>query len=115
MSSDLRPWQEVYLERFYPPTSWRRDGTSDFFQVCQGYCGGSILEVGAGPSNSTSDFLKTLGDLHGIDIDAEVLHNRALTTSSVIKGRFPFPAATFDSCVSNYVCEHLDDPEQHLG
>lgn len=112
--SNLRPWQEAYLERFYPQTSWRRDGTRDFFRVCQENCSGEILEVGAGPSNSTSDYLRTLGELHGVDVDAEVLQNPALKTSSVIRDRFPFPDGTFDSCVSNYVCEHLDDPKQHL-
>ena len=95
-------------------TSWRRDGTRDFFQVCQEYCSGEILEVGAGPANPTSDYLTTLGELHGVDVDPEVLQNPALKTSSVIEDRFPFPDGTFDSCVSNYVCEHVDEPQQHL-
>jgi SAM-dependent methyltransferase len=115
MPSNQRPWQEAYLERFYPQTSWRRDGTRDFFKVLREYCDGEILEVGAGPSNATSDYLGTLGELHGIDVDDEVLQNPALKTSSVIKDKFPFPGEAFDSCVSNYVCEHLDDPEQHLA
>jgi SAM-dependent methyltransferase len=114
MPSSVKPWQEVYLERFYPQGSWRRDGTRDFFRICQEYCGGQILEVGAGPSNSTSDYLGTLGELHGVDVDDDVLQNPALKTSSVIEDRFPFPNSTFYSCVSNYVCEHLDDPQQHL-
>jgi len=114
MPSNQRQWQEAYLDRFYPQTSWRRDGTRDFFQVLQEFCGGDILEVGAGPSNPTSDYLKTLGELQGIDVDAEVLQNPALKTSAVIEDHFPFPDGTFDSCVSNYVCEHLDDPNQHL-
>jgi SAM-dependent methyltransferase len=114
MTSNQRAWQEAYLERFYPLTSWRRDGTRDFFQVLADSCGGVILEIGAGPANATSDYLATLGELHGIDVDAEVLENPALKTAAVIKDQFPFPDATFDACVSNYVCEHLDDPNEHL-
>lgn len=107
-------WQEKYLERFYPQSSWRRDGTRDFFQILREYGGGTILEIGAGPSNPTSDYLKTLGELHGVDIDPEVLQNRALKTSAVIEQEFPFPDNTFDSSVSNYVCEHIENPKRHL-
>jgi len=114
MTSPQRAWQDAYLEKFYPQTSWRRDGTRDFFQVLSKYCRGRILEIGAGPTNPNSDYVRTLGELHGIDIDAEVLQNSALETSAVIEDKFPFPDNTFDSCVSNYVCEHLEDPEKHL-
>ena len=115
MASNQKTWQESYLELFYPEASWRRDGTRDFFQLLREHSGGKILEIGAGPSNSTSDYLKTLGELHGIDVDPEVSHNGALTTSAVFKDRFPFLDNTFDSCVSNYVCEHLEDPKSHLA
>ena len=107
-------WQEKYLERFYPHTSWRRDGTTDFYAILRKHCSGKILEIGAGPSNPTSDFLKNLGETHGVDIDTEVLGNTALKTAAVIKDRFPFPDSTFDTCVSDYVCEHLEDPHCHL-
>jgi len=114
MSSSTRPWQDRYLEAFYPESSWRRDGTRDFFHLLKEHTNGKILEIGAGPANTTSDYLKTLGELHGIDVDPEVLSNRALTTSAVFIETFPFADGTFDSCVSNYVCEHLDDPRKHL-
>lgn len=107
-------WQDPYLDKFYPITSWRRDGTRDFFAVCQQYCGGRILEIGAGPSNPTSEYLGTLGELHGVDIDSEVKENAALRTASVIKDVLPFPDCSFDSCASNYVCEHITDPRHHL-
>jgi len=113
--STPKPWQESYLDRFYPQTSWRRDGTRDFFQLLKEHTGGKILEIGAGPSNDTSDYLKTLGELHGIDVDPDVEQNRALTTAAVFQQDFPFPDESFDSCVSNYVCEHLDDPGKHLA
>jgi ubiquinone/menaquinone biosynthesis C-methylase UbiE len=114
MSAAPKAWQETYLERFYPLTSWRRDGTRDFFQILRQYCGGKILEIGAGPTNSTSDYLRTLGELHGIDVDAEVLDNTALETAAVFTERFPFPDNSFETCVSNYVCEHVTQPETHL-
>jgi SAM-dependent methyltransferase len=114
MSSVQKDWQESYLERFYPQTSWRRDGTRDFFKILGQHCNGKILEIGAGPSNNTSDYLKTLGELHGIDVDKEVLDNTALETAAVFDERFPFPDNSFDTCVSNYVCEHLKNPEAHL-
>jgi SAM-dependent methyltransferase len=107
-------WQESYLERFYPHSSWRRDGTTDFYALMKKYCSGKILEVGAGPSNPTSDYLKTLGEIHGVDIDPSVLDNEALQSAAVIQDAFPFPDQSFDSCISNYVCEHLTDPVQHL-
>lgn len=108
-------WQQAYLDRFYPQTSWRRDGTRDFYALVKKHCHGKILEVGAGPSNSTSNYLKTLGELHGVDIDPTVLNNEALQSAAVIQDVFPFPDASLDSCVSNYVCEHLDAPKQHLS
>src|SRR5712671_7196920 len=107
MSSTQKDWQESYLERFYPQSSWRRDGTRDFFQILVRHGSGKILEIGAGPTNDTSDFLKTLGELHGIDVDADVLANAALKTAAVFEEDFPFPDNSFDTCVSNYVCEHL--------
>jgi SAM-dependent methyltransferase len=107
-------WQQRYLERFYPQTSWRRDGTRDFFDLLRKYCRGKILEVGAGPGNPTSDYLKTLGEPHGVDIDPEIFDNTALKTAAVIEDRFPFPDCTFDACVSDYVCEHVENPYCHL-
>jgi SAM-dependent methyltransferase len=75
-----------------------------------------ILEVGAGPTNSTSAFLASLGKVHGVDVDAEVLGNVHLTSSSVIEqGRLPFPDASFDVAVSNYVVEHVDNATTHLA
>jgi SAM-dependent methyltransferase len=114
MTSNQKAWREAYLERFYPETSWRRDGTRDFFGLLQEHCAGRILEIGAGPANPTSNYLRSLGELHGIDVDPEVLQNPALKKAAVIDSRFPYPDNLFDCCVSNYVCEHLEDPKIHL-
>jgi SAM-dependent methyltransferase len=113
MISSPKAWQETYLERFYPLTSWR-DGTREFFQILEQHCRGMILEIGAGPSNNISDYLKTLGELHGIDVDPAILGNTALETAVVFEECFPFPDNSFDTCVSNYVCEHLKNPQAHL-
>lgn len=108
-------WQEAYLERFYPQTSWRRDGTRDFFKLVERNCHGKILEIGAGPSNPFSERLAAFGEVHGIDVDPETLNNSALTSATVVTDRMPFPDCSFDSCFSNYVCEHLEDPVLHLS
>jgi len=74
-----------------------------------------ILEVGAGPTNATSAFLSTLGELHGVDVGDEVRSNACLKTASVIEGdRFPFPDASFELAVSNFVVEHVGDAASHL-
>ena len=77
---------------------------------------GRLLEIGAGPTNRTSDFLATLGELDGVDIDPDVRTNRALAAAHTITGdSYPYAAGTFDACVSNYVAEHVEDPAAHLA
>jgi len=74
-----------------------------------------ILEIGAGPTNPTSAFLSTLGELHGVDIGEEARGNAYLKTASVIEGdHYPFPDASFDLAVSNFVVEHVGDAASHL-
>jgi SAM-dependent methyltransferase len=63
----------------------------------------------------TSRFLATLGEVHGLDPDPQVRQNDALATAAVLDGtRFPFPDTSFDTCVSNYVMEHIANPATHL-
>jgi len=72
--------------------------------------------VGAGPTNRSSVFLATLGELHGLDPDPDVRNNEALTSASVLEGnRFPFDEGSFDGCISNYVLEHVEHPTEHLA
>ncbi len=74
-----------------------------------------ILEVGAGPTNATSRFLSALGEVHGVDVGDEVRGNVYLKTASVIEGdRYPFPDASFDLAVSNFVVEHVGQAAAHL-
>jgi len=110
-------WQKDYLARFYNPAKGWTDGTSEFHELCRRYIrpSGRILEVGAGATNPTSEFLATLGELHGIDPDPHVLKNQALAHGAVLDGdAYPYPGEHFDACVTNYVCEHLADPLGHL-
>jgi len=105
------------MTRFYNQERGWLDGTAEFHALCKNVCTPpcQLLEVGAGPSNGTSRFLATLGELHGLDPDPDVKRNDALTTSSVLHGdRFPYEDASFDHCISNYVVEHVADPVTHL-
>lgn len=112
-------WRERYMRRFYPRHAGWMDGTVEFHAMCaEMFRPGPavrILEVGAGPANETSAFLTRLGELHGADPDPEVLANPDLTSARVmVDGALGFPDAFFDCCVSNYVVEHVVDPEAHL-
>ena len=111
-------WQHIYVQRFYRAREGWSDGTEEFHALCAQVvpAGGRILEVGAGPSNATSRYLASLGELHGLDPSHEIEANTALKTASVlIDDRFPFPDRSFDVCVSNYVAEHIPDPIRHLS
>src|ERR1041384_6577402 len=77
--------------------------------------GSEILEIGAGPSNPTSEYLSSLGRVVGLDISDEVRENRFLAEAHQYDGNaFPFPDARFDACVSDYVLEHVADPIMHF-
>lgn len=110
-------WQQRARDRFYDPARGFVNGTAEFHGLCERAMpeGSRILEIGAGPTNPSSDFFATRGVLTGLDVDPAVSGNRALTQSAVFDGtRFPFPDTSFDDCVSNYVLEHVPDPELHL-
>jgi SAM-dependent methyltransferase len=106
------------MDRFYRSRPGWTDGTSQFYELCRRIApqGARILEVGAGPTNPTSAFLATLGEVHGVDVDDEVRGNAHLASSALTVGdRFPFPDESFDFAVSNYVVEHVSDAVAHLS
>ena len=92
-------------------------GTTQFHMLCDAYItrGSRILEIGPGPSNSTSSHLAELGTLVGLDVSNEIHSNSALSEIHVYDGlQFPFEDKSFDACVSDYVIEHIPRPELHF-
>lgn len=92
-------------------------GTAAFHDLCRQVIpiNSRILELGCGPSNPTSEYLATLGQLDGADISSEVLRNHFLRNAYVYDGfTIPVASATFSACVSDFVLEHVKDPDQHF-
>ena len=113
----MTTWQQRYLERYYDRAAGWIGGTEEFHRMCQSAApnDAKILEIGAGPTNQTSRFLSTLGELHGIDISREVVDNDALVSASVLDSpTYPMEDESFALCVSNYVLEHVADPVAHF-
>ena len=106
---------EHLFRRYYLDRPSFVDGTAEFHAICANHTprGGRILEIGAGPSNATSDYLSTLGPVVGADVTDEVSTNRALKEWRLFDGEtLPFDSASFDTCVSNYVMEHVENPRR---
>ncbi len=110
-------WQRAWMDRFYRSRPGWIDGTKSFHELVRTHAPprATIAEIGAGPTNPTSAFLASLGEVHGIDASDEVHGNVHLKTTSVLQnGRFPHPDVSFDLAVSNYVVEHVQDAGEHL-
>jgi SAM-dependent methyltransferase len=106
----------LFDRHYFSKTTFVR-GTEVFHQICQSHYsgGGCILEIGAGPANVTSAFLAGIGNVTGLDVSAEVRNNPNLAEAYVYDGlTMPFPDRSFELCVSNYVLEHIVDPEHHF-
>src|SRR5580658_6480760 len=98
-------WQKAWLERFYYSRPGWQNGTAQFHAICASLAkpGIRILEIGAGPTNPTSAYLASLGELHGVDVSDEVRGNVHLFKSAVIDGElYPYADNMFDIAVSNY-------------
>lgn len=110
-------WQKKYLDHYYSKDRGWVDGTTEFHLLCKEEIplGAKILEIGAGPTNPTSKYLSLLGELHGVDIDPEIKLNKTLLSAHIISNdSYPFDDNNFDVCISNYVLEHVTNPQQHL-
>jgi hypothetical protein len=86
---------DMAFERFYYGRKNFVNGTTEFHSMIASQVVGSteILEIGSGPTNCTSDFLGTLGNLVGLDVSDEVKQNRALRRAFVYDGGIlPFKA-----------------------
>ena len=113
----MTSWQERWVDKYYDRSKGWVDGTTQFHELCRVNIplGARICEIGAGPSNQTSCFLATIGEVHGVDIDDAVRANDALASAHVVTDdRFPFDDESMDACVSNYVIEHVENPDRHL-
>ena len=111
-------WRERYLDRFYKGRPGWVNGTEEFHDLVRASVPPSskILEIGSGPSNPSSRFLASLGEVHGVDVTPELLDNDALASAKVSDGvSIPYAEGFFDVCVSNYVVEHVAKPEEQLG
>ena len=107
----------VLFEQFYYSRPSFVGGTAVFHGLCRRHIppGSRILEIGPGPANATSAFVRTLGELIGVDVSAAARRNPALAQALTYDGQtLPFASASFDACVSNYVLEHIASPETHF-
>jgi SAM-dependent methyltransferase len=105
------------FEKYYFSRPTFVDGTTEFHRLLANHIPpeSSILEIGAGPTNQTSSYVARLGQVVGVDVSDEVHTNAALTEAHVFNGvQLPFPDNCFDVCVSNWVIEHVRDPQAHL-
>jgi ubiquinone/menaquinone biosynthesis C-methylase UbiE len=117
MTSHRGTWQSRFQSRFYSPKRGWVDGTTEFHSLVRRLCspGERILEIGAGPSNQTTTFLASVGEVHGIDPDPDIKTNAVLTTATILNGEaYPYADGEFSLCVSNYVVEHIQDGIVHL-
>ena len=106
------------FDRFYPKSEGYGDATIRFHRLCHDNIprGASILEIGAGPANETTSELATIGTVTAVDVSDEVLDNPDVAKATVYDGgRLPFADEEFDACVSNYVLEHVTDPDTHFA
>ncbi len=106
------------FERFYYSRPDFLGGTREFHNECRRWApqNAQILEIGSGPTNNTTKLLASLGNVCGIDIGKEVLENKYLDRADVFDGaKLPYPDESFDFCVSDFVLEHIEEPEQHFS
>ncbi len=109
--------QALFDKYYYHKPSFV-NGTVRFLQMCREQipAGAEILEIGAGPGNDCSEAFSGMGTVTGLDVDPDVKTNQWLSRAFVYDGKqMPFPDASFDACVSNFVIEHVEHPSEHFA
>jgi len=81
-------WQHKLLNKYYYGRENWRDGSTQFHHLIERFVepGSRILELGAGASNSTTEFLSSLGTVVGLDIDSDVKSNRYCAEARIYDG-----------------------------
>lgn len=105
------------FERYYFSRPGYTGGDRPFHSLCEAHIrrGSEVLEIGSGPSNEFTEVLARIGKVTGVDIDSAVLKNEFCTDAKVFDGlHLPFPDSSVDACVSNWVLEHVENPEAHF-
>ncbi|MBV9303335.1 MAG: class I SAM-dependent methyltransferase [Acidobacteriaceae bacterium] len=108
---------DYLFEKYYYSNPTFADGTATFHELCNAVIPRAthILEIGAGFDNMTSAHLARLGTLVAVDISEEVRLNSNASAAIVYDGKsLPFEDASFHSCVSDYVIEHIEEPGAHF-
>jgi SAM-dependent methyltransferase len=107
--------QHVFSRYYYDRPGFV-DGRTRFLRMCDSFVGNeTILEIGAGPKNKTTAHFAARVPVIGLDVSEEVRENHWLTEAHVYNGeRFPFPDDSFQLCVSDYVLEHVSNPQEHF-
>jgi SAM-dependent methyltransferase len=108
---------EALKRRFYPDDS--RDGTVRFYRKVRAHLTSEsvVLNLGAGPP--TGNPLRVLkGECRrvvGADVDPIVLQNDELDEGHVIDGTLPFDDDSYDLVLSDFVLEHVEDPDAFMS
>ncbi len=112
MDSHVRKMDRIF-RRYYSDQKY--NGTLQFWRFIDNYIAGScrILEIGAGPTNATTEYLSGKGSVTGIDIDEAVKGNKHCIETVTYDGvHMPFADGSFDLAVSSYVFEHVEKPDE---
>jgi SAM-dependent methyltransferase len=108
-------WQDEYLQRYYSYPGYL-GGTEEFHSLIASQVAptATVLELGAGPTNPSSQFLaETFMAVDGLDVDEACRGNKHLRKAYVYDGgRWPMADESYDAVVCNYVLEHIATPAE---
>ena len=117
-----------YMQRYYPESKFGgftdQDGTIAFFMHVNSLInpGDTVLDIGCGRGEYAEDKVSIRRNLRslkgkcnkviGIDVDAVAESNPCIDEFSLITDtRWPIADASIDLCLSDFVVEHLPDPD----